>query len=178
MKSPLVFLKALDAAYRDAHPAEALRRWFTDLPGTLDAENRAHFDLFLRAVRDACDGARTEAGDKAATPPLGLRLEMDAHCLATGDAHAQGLILARGNLIPGDYRLSTTTGWVLWESALTARELVWSHAYPDEALPLAAASDDAGTPEPALERELLDGQLRVRVYPGPESGRLEVIRHA
>lgn len=177
MKSPLIFIRALDAAYRDSHPAEALRSWFTDLPGTLDEETRAHYFLFLGAVREAYERARNEAFDEAATPALGLRLEMDTHCLATGDAQATGPVLAGGNLTPGNYRLSTTTGWVLWESALTATELMWSQAYLEETLPLAAASDDAGAIEPSLECALLDGELIVRVYPGPESGRLEVTRH-
>ena len=48
MKSPLIFLNALDAAYRDAYPAEALRRWFMDLPGAQQKETiwRLYIDKF------------------------------------------------------------------------------------------------------------------------------------
>ena len=74
---------------------------------------------------------------------------------------------------PGDYRLKLDTGRVLWEGHLSEKDLVWSKAFPGEDLSMAA--DTEGTPR-RLTREfdLLDGMLTLRVYPGVETGSLEI----
>lgn len=79
-----------------------------------------------------------------------------------------------GQMLPGRFRLQTCTGWTLWETRLSPRELIWTEAYPGEHLPLAAQSEShfiAAT----LDTSALSGALRIRVYPGLESGALEVI---
>ena len=177
MKSYLIFLNTLDAAYRAADPAAALRRWFLQLPDTLDDEARAHYRLFLQALLEARYEMRDEGPGREAPVPLGLHLDRGEDCLASAPVDATGMILASENLIPGDYRLATASGWVLWESALTEVELLWSDAYPDAALPVAASTDGETASQPSLEHVLLDGELTVRVFPGPEFGYLEVSRH-
>ena len=79
------------------------------------------------------------------------------------------------NLRPGHYVLRLNTGRVLWQEELTERDLIWAAAFPGRDLDLAA---DTGGLAPPMSREfrLLDGDLIIRVFPGIDSGRLEVER--
>jgi hypothetical protein len=78
-----------------------------------------------------------------------------------------------GRVLPGDYSLALETGRVIWEGHLTARDLLWSAAFPERALDLAA--DTGGRPTTMTrEEQLLGGELALRVFPGLESGRIEV----
>ena len=78
-----------------------------------------------------------------------------------------------GRVLPGDYSLALETGRVIWEGHLTARDLLWSAAFPGRALDLAA--DTGGRPTTTTrEEQLLGGELTLRVYPGMEFGRIEV----
>ena len=77
------------------------------------------------------------------------------------------------DMIPGNYQLLLNTGWVLWNGALSAADLVWHEAYPERPLEMAAdTGEDHVTPTRVIE--LLDGELVIRVFPGIESGRLEI----
>lgn len=77
------------------------------------------------------------------------------------------------SLRPGHYVIRMDTGRVIWQEELTERELIWSAAFPGQALELAA---DTGEPTVRTTREitLLNGELTIRVFPGTESGRLEL----
>lgn len=77
------------------------------------------------------------------------------------------------NIDPGFYAISLSSGRVLWEGALSESHLVWSEAFPDKSLQLAA---DTGGAEilPTFEEDLLDGEIMLRVYAGLESGRIEL----
>jgi len=79
------------------------------------------------------------------------------------------------SIVPGHYRLQLETGWTIWEGDLTARHLIWRHAFPDAPLPLAAATETAEQ-RSSLEATLLGGELRLRVIPGLEAGRIEIRR--
>lgn len=74
---------------------------------------------------------------------------------------------------PGDYRLKLDTGRLLWEENLSERDLVWSKAYPGEGLSVAADSEEAHR-HATREIDLLDGTLTLRVYPGVETGSLNI----
>ncbi len=78
-----------------------------------------------------------------------------------------------GGISPGQYRLKADTGLVLWEGSLTQQEVVWAKAFPDLDLPMAADTGDSRR-RPTQEIDLLDGTLHVRVYPGLETGTLEI----
>jgi hypothetical protein len=77
------------------------------------------------------------------------------------------------NVRPGYYRLAMDTGWVLWEENLTAKELVFAQAFPDQGLPLAAQTDEAAL-APTREVSLLNGSLTIHVLAGLEHGVLEL----
>jgi len=77
------------------------------------------------------------------------------------------------NIDPGHYVIKFDTGRIIWTGKLTERELLWTAAFPDQALDLAA--DTGGTVSRKTRQiKLLNGELIIRVYPEIESGRLEV----
>ena len=93
--------------------------------------------------------------------------------------HTVNLALPVGNgsirgIEPGRYRICTASDRLLWEGALTEEHLVWSAAYPGEPLDLAADNESSYRREPTLERSLWNGELTLRVFPGPESGTLKI----
>ena len=77
------------------------------------------------------------------------------------------------DIVPGDYRLKLDTGRVLWEGHLSEKDLVWSKAYPGNGLSVAADTEE--TPRHATRQvDLLGGTLTLRVYPGVETGSLNI----
>ena len=76
-------------------------------------------------------------------------------------------------LVPGTYRLKFDTGRDLWEGELTAEDLIWSAAFPGRPLQLAADTGETASP-PSREFPLLGGEIAVRIFPGVESGRMEI----
>jgi hypothetical protein len=77
------------------------------------------------------------------------------------------------NVKPAHYAARMDTGRIIWQGELTEKELIWSIAFPGEALELAA---DTGEPAARMTQEitLLNGELVIRIFPGAESGRLEL----
>lgn len=68
-------------------------------------------------------------------------------------------------ILPGNYKIKlVNTGWVIWEGKLTAEELI------DENLGMAAATKGMFT----YEEILPDGDMILRTYARPESGRIEI----
>lgn len=78
-----------------------------------------------------------------------------------------------GNLQPGLYTLKLTTGWALWEGELTAEDLLWTAAFPGQALAL-AADTEAKPGDPSREFLLLEGEIVIKIFPGIESGSMEI----
>jgi len=71
-------------------------------------------------------------------------------------------------ILPGNYRIKlANTGWIIWEVRLTANKLIEPE---DENLGMAADIEDKST----YKKKLLDGDMILRTYAGPESGRIEI----
>ena len=77
------------------------------------------------------------------------------------------------NVMPGDYSLVLETGRGIWEGCLTPRDLLWGIAFPGRALDLAADTGERPTTA-TREEQLLGSELILRVFPGLESGRIEL----
>ena len=78
-----------------------------------------------------------------------------------------------GGIVPGIYQIKLITGRVIWEGELTSKELIWSAAFPEQRLELAAETVDAEK-TPTREIMVWDGEIMVRIYAGIESGSIEV----
>lgn len=100
-------------------------------------------------------------------------IERDGDPIATCSLDPGGGPRSVGGIVPGGYRLVLETGRVLWEGRLDERDLLWTKAFPDRPLPMAA---DTGEPqrEPTRRFDLLEGEIVARVYAGIESGSVEI----
>ena len=77
------------------------------------------------------------------------------------------------NVIPGKYTVKLDIGMTVWEGELTARNLLWSEAFREKDLQVAAQTMDLHQ-QPRKEIVLLDGALSIRVFAGIESGSIEI----
>jgi len=77
------------------------------------------------------------------------------------------------NIIPGEYRLKMETGRIFWKGFITEKDCIWRKAYPGQPLKLAA---DTGEQElrPTRSVPLLGGMVLLNIYPGVETGVLEI----
>jgi len=79
------------------------------------------------------------------------------------------------NIMPGQYEVRLNTGRMLWQGELTDRDLLWTTAFPEKDVALAADTGELAE-HPTREISLLDGELMIRVIPELESGSIELER--
>ena len=105
------------------------------------------------------------------TPALEIVVAKDDRALATIPYTGTPTKRRIGNLTPGRFQINLDTGRLLWEGDLERKDLIWTEAYPDTALEVAAATEEMPNP-PTREWTLLNGTMILRVFPGLESGRM------
>ena len=74
---------------------------------------------------------------------------------------------------PGHFIVKLSTGRILWQGDLAEKDLLWAKAFPEQYFELAADTGDTDQPV-TKELRLLNDELIIRVFPGIESGRLEI----
>ena len=105
--------------------------------------------------------------------PICVCIEKDGAPIAQILLDRAGPFTEVTNIIAGQYEIKLDTGRMLWSGPITEQDLVWSKAYPGR--PLKAAADTAASQDKPTRRiSLLDGALTLCVYPGPESGLLQI----
>ena len=77
------------------------------------------------------------------------------------------------NVKPGNYLVKLDTGRIIWQERLDEKDLIWVYAFPETGLRLAADTGDADSPK-TREVAVLNGDGTIRVYPGLESGSIEL----
>lgn len=132
-----------------------------------------HFTELERVVGSPLSGITNPPG--ASTIELRIELYCNDQRIDSAGIEDQSPPIRFEGLSPGDYVLTLDNGRRLWQSRLEAHHLLWSHAFPQRGLPLAAATSspeasDSG--RDTLRRSILDGEWRLRVQPGLEAGRL------
>ena len=161
-----------EATAADDLIAELATGTFTGSTG----EERAALEMVLshREWGDRLQELQTQV-NRVSMPPAHLHLELrrDDEVIARVRLEAGEFHQAIGQIIPASYSLALDTGRLLWESVLSREDLVWSAAFPHQALPLAA---DTGELHCASTRRsnLLGRKLVVAVFPGLESGRIRI----
>ncbi len=75
---------------------------------------------------------------------------------------------------PGTYTFALDSGRLLWSGIITEHELILSEALPGENFKMAADSGEPTTRPPSRKITLLEGDLVIQVYPGVESGWIEI----
>ena len=105
--------------------------------------------------------------------PICVCIEKDGIAIAQVLFDRAGQFTEVTNIIAGQYEIQLDTGRMLWSGPLTEQDLEWSNAHPGR--PLKAAADTAASQDKPTRRiSLLDGALTLCVYPGPESGLLQI----
>jgi hypothetical protein len=77
------------------------------------------------------------------------------------------------DLMPGLYDVKLNTGRILWQGELTDRDLLWTAAFPETDMAMAADTGDAAD-HATKELRLLSGGLIIRVIPGLEGGCIDI----
>lgn len=176
MRDDLYFVPILAHAVSRANEGKALEEAFLVIQ-ELGSDPRyergwEQFQLFMNAVADRASTGSEE--NCLATPQLnGLVIEKEGEPVKDVLLPALPAVVRLAGVRPGFYQVRLSTGRVLWEEVLTDEDLLWSRAFPGQALKLAA---DTGADRVWASREfrLLDGEVVVRVCPGLEAGHVEI----
>lgn len=183
MSDELFFLPIISEALRQAEPRGAMREAFERIR-TMGQEPQyiTGYQQFLRFMDSVNESLWTDAPEevgaqllKGMDRPTSTELVLERDDTAVDRCSFEQPSGARtmGGISPGRYRLKTDTGLVLWEGSLTQQEVVWAKAFPDLDLPMAADTGDSRR-QPTQEIDLLNGTLHLRVYPGLETGTIEI----
>ena len=151
------------------------------------------FQEFMSLVTEASESEEDDRLLAALAEFLPRRLDSDGATAAPGASQFSVIVTRDGQeiasltfagrsdtqslhgVMPGEYEMSLGSGRLLWEGALTEADLVWTSARPGEGMPMAADSGVAED-EATIDVPLLEGELRLRVFAGIESGRLVIER--
>jgi hypothetical protein len=110
------------------------------------------------------------------TLPSPLYLFHERHLCFTIDMPVLGARYFWRPAMPGRYMLTDSLGHAIWTAELQPRHLVWRHAFSGQRLRLAAATHSCGSVgHTTVTVELLGGAIKVRVFPGLESGQVEIL---
>jgi len=77
------------------------------------------------------------------------------------------------NMKPGKYVVKLNSGRIIWQEELFAEDLLWTYAFPQQALDMAASTWDT-TMRATRVISLLEGEIIMRIFPELEHGRLEI----
>jgi hypothetical protein len=76
-------------------------------------------------------------------------------------------------IMPGDYKVTLSTGRVIWEGVLTEADVLWAQAFPGAELRLAADSGEVAR-RFSHKEILVGGEIILYVFPGVESGEIGI----
>lgn len=79
-----------------------------------------------------------------------------------------------GGILPGKYTFRLGSGRMLWEVELEGKDLILKLADPGQNLKLAADTGEDRQHSPTRKMATLSGELVFRVFPGIESGWIEI----
>ncbi len=179
MSDDLFFIPLLAAAL-ERHDtrgaiAAALQEIQRDASAPASQQGYRQFLQFMAAARDAEQNGDAE------------RLHNRVDRIGSMELHVvrEGIVVGRGRLgsqrractiegiVPGRYGLRTDSGRILWEGHIAAEQVLWSQAYPRQALRAAA---DTGQPEMAPTRTVSVPQagLVIQTHAGIEAGSVTI----
>ena len=106
-------------------------------------------------------------------PELALRLRKGDDIVAEVVVSSLTRGVSIPDITPGSYSIETSTGRILWSGDVPSEQVLWTEAYPERDLQMAAQTDEAEG-EPTRMVSLLDDELELSLYPGVESGTLRL----
>ena len=183
MSDALFFIPMIAQALREPDPKAAMIDTFERIRA-MSREPRYQrgyeqlIDFMDAAVTGRLEDAPEEVGAlilEELDRPMSVEVIVERNDVVVASSSFEQAVGAHvvNGIEPGDYRLKLDTGRLLWAGHLSEKDLVWSMAYPGEGLSVAADTEE--TPRRSTrEFDLLDGTLTLRVYPGVETGSLQI----
>ena len=161
---------------RDLMKGDRVRELILELVTEATAFNRAHLDAAMQVIDSDPDWKceyeqlrRQFAEEISPTVEVYRSHQLIGELMFDKPGDSRPL----GHITPGQHLLRLSTGLVLWEGQLTARDLLWVEAFGPESLELAAKTPEARG-QPTRIVAMLDGELILRVFAGIEDGEIEV----
>jgi hypothetical protein len=105
--------------------------------------------------------------------PLRLIIDKDGESFETINIDQLSPTQSLKSIAPGRYGFRLETGRLIGEEELSRNELLWEYAYPRQDLRLAADTEDTLS-IPTRTIKFLNGEISINVFPGIDSGRLEL----
>jgi hypothetical protein len=128
---------------------------------------------FLASLRYQTDRSDSPSSPAPCFPHIELIIEKDGIRMHSFPASGAPVRTTLPYVEPGAYALRLSTGRLLWEGDIEEKDLHLPTAFPGRALALAA--DTGGLPRQASrEIELLEGEVTLQVFPGLETGQIEI----
>ncbi len=182
MNDNMYFIAIIADALSKPDPKQAMREAFKKIHSMGQQPEYAlgyrQFLEFMDSMPDSDKDAPERIGAKmlkdADRPTsIELLLEKDNATIAKRLFKGGDDIQTFDKILPGCYRLKMDTGRIIWEGNFEKQDIIWAEAYPTQNLRMAA---DTGQKDqrPTKEVYLLDGTLILRIFPGVESGILEI----
>ena len=179
----LYFFPILFKAIEKRHPENAVLKAFDEISalGRKEIYKRG-FNQFIqfmgtvaaqiRLQDDYLESIRSEVS--STLPAIEIIVERDGRKLATVPCYLSGFTQTITEVKPGKFVFKLNLGRVLWAGELRAEDLIWSAAFPGEALRLAA---DTAQAAPKVSRiiPVIQDEMMLRVIPGIEHGSIEIV---
>lgn len=165
MRDDLYFIPIIEQAMRPRDPRAALAEGFRRVR-SMGAENRYQlgFDQF---------GAFMSVAAQAAPLDIGVVVFRDGSPVGSVRSGPRADRQVLRGITPGEYAVQLETGRLLWEGELTKSHLVWAAAFPGRPVRFAADTGEVAGAS-TLDVELLGGEMFLKVFPGIESGMIEI----
>ena len=177
MANDLFFIPILSRALSEADPQRGLSEAFVQIQQLKDQlgyeQGYAQFKAWVEMVAQAAELSQEDWMALIMPAGVGVRLLRGEVIVGQGSLSLTEGRAAFDRIFPGHYHLEIETGQLLWEAELREEDLMWTKAFPDQELALAATTEEVHA-EPTRSFSLLDGEIILNVYPGIESGRVKI----
>ena len=174
-----IVLKAIERQHSQGAILEAFDEIFES---GREAPYQTGFDQFLRFMNEVAAQVRQrddylesiELEVMEALLTVEIIVERNGRKFATVPCIITGFKQMITNVKPGKFVFKLNLGRVLWTGELGVEDLIWSAAFPGEALRLAA---ETGRAAPKVSRTIpvIRNELFIRVIPGIENGSIEIV---
>jgi len=173
MMKALNFIGMIMRAWESPDPRAALERVLRENEALridpAHAEQYACFRAFLESAWEASDREEDCPGQV-----LAFVLERPDGTIDRSPIRENSPCTVFQRIVPGRYTFGMDTGWQLWTGLLGVEDVVWTAARGKQPFGLAANSEEGAPAEPTRVIEVAEDGITLRVFPGIESGRLEI----
>jgi hypothetical protein len=183
MSKDLYFIRFISEAVSQPNAQTAIRQAMKRIIhlGQVQGYKRGYtqFKIFIQKVFETpenevpwLDGIWEDHTEGAG---LKINIARDEKLIASLPLKPSHIPLRISDAVAGHYTFQLNTGRVLWMGKLMETDLILIKAFPDSDLKLAATTEDWKLKPSKLIR-LLGGEIVIRIFPGFESGIIEVQR--